>query len=401
MNVIQFKSAGNKNIAFCCVDNVNSYTSAWTRELVKNISDYTISNITSKGYDLFQGYDENSLLTHVADLGYNHAVVFSTGTEFINGQDFFEEIKKIVTDDYFVAGHVLDRDDAYYELHHQCYMISLYHYKELGNPTVGKQAFGTKHEQTTPCRSEENYHDNYTPTWIRSGNSLKSYNHKCHGWHILSIAFHNNLKVLPWNSAVRKSKKHSYPENQTEFLKHFEWIMARQNHCASTFVHTENTDHKITAGHTYTQILTPASGTNYKNLINTSNATTVIFYDYNTSALNYWREQVSNSDTIKYKFVQLDLLGPLDLSTILDTSNDSTFVNLSNIFCYEGTAAFASLEFRLHKENQVINHIRQLVPNAHIHFSLRAANGFVETTAEPVNLCSLHCPTWHTNGEWQ
>ena len=177
--------------------------------------------------------------------------------------------------------------------------------------------------------------------------------------------------------------------------------MARQNHCASTFVHTENTDHKITAGHTYTQILTPASGTNYKNLINTSNATTVIFYDYNTSALNYWREQVSNSDTIKYKFVQLDLLGPLDLSTILDTSNDSTFVNLSNIFCYEGTAAFASLEFRLHKENQVINHIRQLVPNAHIHFSLRAANGFVETTAEPISLRSLHCPTWHINGEWQ
>jgi len=402
MNVIHFKSQGNKKIAFCCVDNINTYTSGWTKELIKNISDYTISNVIGKGYDLFQGFDENALLTNTANLDYEYAVVFSTGTEFINGSNFFNAIDTLTNTDFFIAGHVLDRGDAYYELHHQCYFVNLKTYKELGYPLVGQQRLGDVHHQETPWRSTTNWHDDYTPKEVSAGHKMSQrYNHKCHGWYILKVAFENNLQVLVFNESIRNNKKHYYPENQNEFLKHSEWLIARQNYCASTFVHTENTDQTILAYQKFTQVLTPASGTNYKNLISDSEKSTVIFYDYNPSALDYWRSQVTDSDMVTYKFVQLDLLGPIDLSTVLDTSNNNTFINFSNIFCYEGTAAFASLQFRLYKENQLVDHIRELMPEAHVHFSARAASGFATMNGNRVELSDLQCPTWHMNGEWQ
>jgi hypothetical protein len=196
MSLIKFNSI-HKSIVFCFIDRTTEYTSAWTKEIIKNQSDYNINNLCLKGYSILQGYDENILLEE-ASKDYEHAVVFSTGTEFINGESFFDKIKEISNTDYFVVGHILDRKDAYYELHQQCYMINLSHYRELGFPHIGNQELGSTHRQMIPNRSLDNYHDDYTPVTVSGGYTVADYNHKCHGWNILSIAFRKNLKVLTW-----------------------------------------------------------------------------------------------------------------------------------------------------------------------------------------------------------
>ena len=97
MNIIRYK-AGSRSICFCFIDNTNKCSSAWSKELTKNQADFTISNIHSKGYDIYQSQHEDIVLREdlvlreVANLNYTHAVVFSTGTEFINGTKFFESI---------------------------------------------------------------------------------------------------------------------------------------------------------------------------------------------------------------------------------------------------------------------------------------------------------------------
>jgi hypothetical protein len=401
MNVIEFKST-NTQIAYCFVDNTHQYTSAWTRELIKNQSDYSISNLIAKKYSVYQGQSEDRLLNHVANLGYKTAVVFSTGTEFINGDSFFKQVVDISTTDFFIYGHILDRNEAYYELHHQCFVINLDKYRLLGCPEIGQQQLGLSHNKLAPIRSIENIHDNYTPVCVEIGTVETTYQHKLHGYNIISSGLAAGYKINAFTHEMRKNKKHYYPENQQEFLKHSEWIYTRQNYCATEFIHTENTETiKPLTG--IQQIYTPASGTHWLDIIDTSNPVTVVFYDYNEHALEYWKTHAPIISNVTYQYVKLDLLcQEIDLS-MLD-SDLPTFINLSNIFAYEGTTFLYSLEYRLTKENQTIEKIKECIPDAYINFCCRASTGFYNSalTGKHLNTVSieqLDKPTWHI-GDW-
>jgi hypothetical protein len=153
--------------------------------------------------------NEDTYLKSVASQSYDYAIVYRVGHEFIDKQLFVEEINK---DNFFIMGHILDREllNAYYELHTQCYIINLNTYKELGCPAIGQQSFHASHRQIQPTRSNENYHDDFTPWWVRPGHIEKQYEHKPHGWNILSIAFKHNLPVLVFNSVLRRAKKFNY-----------------------------------------------------------------------------------------------------------------------------------------------------------------------------------------------
>ncbi len=194
-NIIEYKST-NTEIVFCIVDNTSQIKSNWTTELVKNLSDFVLSNIVQKGYTVLQGVNEDALLASTS--AYKHAVVLSTGTEYTNGSAFFEAVEDAVTQDYFLQGHIPNRDTGYFELHNQCYIINLETYRSLGMPEIGKFSVYDSHTQVEPICSDEHIHDDYTPIWIKSGTVEKEYQHKWHGWNILSVAFENNLPDMEW-----------------------------------------------------------------------------------------------------------------------------------------------------------------------------------------------------------
>jgi len=393
MNVIEFKSQ-RKPLAFCFIDNTYQYQSSWSKELIKNLSDYSISNIFSKGYDIFQSQNPDTVLRHVAELNYSHAVVFSTGTEFINGRGFFNEIEKLTSLDFFLAGHILDRGDAYYELHHQCYIVNLKKYKEFNYPVIGQQELGSKHTQTVPYRDMNNIHDDYTPRWITHGSNIKhEYLHKCHGWNILSVALENQEIVLVFENNIRNNKKHYYPENQKEFLKNISWAHSRYDYCANEFVHTDHTDGPITVDYDFEQIITPASGCWFAEHINKDTPINIILYDYNDKALDYWKTNVPIFDNVTYEFVKINLLTD-NFNKLIKNQSKKTLFNISNILCYEGTAMFYSLEYRLHKE---IDIRLQIPDNWQVVGSEFSWTGFAETITDIKNLKK---PTWHMNGDW-
>jgi hypothetical protein len=395
MNVIEFKSQG-KSIVFCCIDHTHRYASAWTRELIKNLADYTISNITAKGYDILQSQNEESALSLAVARGYDYAVVFSTGTEFINGWDFFTEVETLTNNDFYIYGHILDRSEAYYELHDQCYLINLSKFKELGQPTIGQSALGIEHKQIAPTRSIENLHDNYTPQWISAGSQERTYKHKLHGWNIISKILEVGGTISAFSDSVRNSKKHYYPENQQEFLKHLSWAYARYNYCANEFVHTANSDTVRPLDNGYEQIITPASGEWFTDVIAKDKPVTVIYYDYNQKSLDYWQQHAPKIDNVTYEFIKIDLLGVYDVSMLVNKTRRKTLINLSNIFCYEGTAMFSSLEYRLHKEKEILSSIPE---EWTVLASLHSCYGFTNCS-KGVTISNLPKPTWHFGGDW-
>lgn len=152
--------------------------------------------------------DEDQCLRSVDD-SYEYAVVYREGHKFLDRERFLKELDN---KNFFIFGHILDREgiSGYYELHKQCYVIHIPTYKRLGCPAVGQQSFHDAHTQISPCRSDENYHDDYTPWWVQPGKIKRDYMHKAHGWNILSIAFENNLPVLVFNSTMRNAKEFNY-----------------------------------------------------------------------------------------------------------------------------------------------------------------------------------------------
>lgn len=358
-------------ITFCIIDDIDSYANSEIKNTIRNICDFTISNLYTKGYRSVIGKDEDYLLKNVDT---DYAVVMSPGTEYINGAAFFNELEKLITRDFFLAGHILDRTmhDAYYELHCQCYVINIKYYKSLGQPNVGTFEKYSPHTQIEPFRSKANWHDDYTPTVVTQGFQERTYKHKCHGWNLLRLAFDHSLPVLVFDEGIRYNKKHYYPESEKDYYKNVEYIQHKLDYCANEFVHTSNTEYMTSEiKKQYNQIVIPASGTHYLNLIENGR---VIFYDYNQRALNFWKKNILRKSDIEYVFVHTNLLEETSIIEYLN-SDLSTLVNLSNVFCYEGTAAKYSLRHRLLAQENLLHLLRTKVKNIDINFSLRADAG--------------------------
>lgn len=390
-------------VCFLLIDDTYLIKDNYVKELIKNVSDYTISNITDKGYDLFHGQHEDLLLNQLSDLDYTHCVVFTTGTEFINGEAFFETIENYIGNDFLIAGHILDRKEAYYELHKQCYIINLSLYKKYNKPIIGQEQLGTKHRKIKPWRSKDNIHDDYTPTWVNGGEDETDYNHKMHGHHILSTAFENDIPVLVFDNTIRQNKKYHYYDS----LEELTWLYFRQSYAQTTFVHHNSNEFPPKDfANKVTEVFTPASGDWWFDNLDIENKCNVVFYDYNQKSLDYWKQNCKTHPNVTYDFVLIDLLSmDLDLTHYLKSKNP--LINLSNIFCYEGTVAFANLKFRLHRENKLISHVIDKFPESYLYFCNRACSGFkdvqyfgVAKNFTTIELDSLKTPTYHQNGDW-
>ena len=60
--MVYFDSVNKKSdIIFICVDNTQLIQNDEHRTIIKNIADYSISNICSKGYDLINTLDVNQI----------------------------------------------------------------------------------------------------------------------------------------------------------------------------------------------------------------------------------------------------------------------------------------------------------------------------------------------------
>lgn len=408
MNVIKFNSYTQLSIVFCVVDNTNNISDGYVKELTKNQADFTISNFWTKGYTVYQGLDIDELLKE-ASADFKYACVVSTGTEIINGYKFFNSLQEELNDNFLIKGHLLDRGDAYYELHHQCFLVDLENYKKVGCPIIGYQELGKLHNQIKPVRAIENDHDTYTPLYIRQGEKLESYSHKCYGWNIISESLKHNFEVKRFSKNTLTNKKHFYPENLKDFYNHSTFLFARERFCSNDYIHYKNTEDKIKIDDTLTQIVTPASGSVYLNYIDKEAQVHVIVYDYNQKSLDYYKENAPKLKNVTYSFVRWDLLTEIiDLKKYLDPNSTYTLIDLSNIFCYEGTAIFANVRYRLTQENKLLLYIKDNFPNTYINFSGRSSTGFVNEINYPTkidniklyNIQDLKKPTWRFGADW-
>jgi hypothetical protein len=432
--------AGSSDIVYIFLDRIHTCQNTWTAELMKNLSDFVLSNVLDKGFNVIQGLDEDAMLKEAAK-DYTHAVVLSTGTEFINGDEFFHEVEKVVYGSYkfFLLGHIPDRDDGYYELHDQCYIINLTKYKELGMPVVGESAYYSQHFQIEPIRSVDNIHDDYTPVWVKPGHMLKEYKHKWHGWNIVSVALAAGELVEVFPEQFRNNKVYYYPNYEPAFIPKSTYLYGKNQVAAQTMFYPHNTEEivKIDFKGPIRQLVIQSSGLNWIDYLITygyTKDTVVRFVDYNLFALECMKEITDNWDgtnysvfvkqyvesrasflgkdgtswlaaqgklydpdipewtlikeTVTFEFRHEDLVlnKGLDVSTWVD-SVPNTIIHLSHIFNYDPIAPFVPLKHRVYSERLLLDKLKKHIPDANIIMVNRVSD-------------NTHRPTWRMNGDW-
>lgn len=447
----QFDAKNKKhNIVFIVDTNFHKIHNLSAKELIQNIVEFQIGNLNAHGYDVLISISSDTTLSKTADK-YDYAVVFNPDTEFQGGA-FFKHLQKLIEQDFYIAGHILDRKEGYYELHPQCYVINLKKHKELEMPSIGEMQRDAEHFTSEPIRSEENFHDDYTPLWVKPGTELKTYKHKWHGWNIIRVALDNKENIIVFDEDIRSSKKCYYAEHETDFSENSKLIYKKYNQSANRLFYPINTEELQTvhiAG-PIKQLITPASGFNWLKYLDKygyDESTEVIFYDYNPNALFYMEETIKKfdggdyqkflkktnrhktpdwlntkleiaehfesishllhiKDKVKFKFEECDLLNEF---TLKPKNERNVIFNVSNIFAYEPTAPLIPTKERVYKQNQLIKLLKEKYDKIQLIVSQHAWSGFVEYDVDAgpvekfyeVDIDTLKAPMWRFGNSWK
>lgn len=164
--------------------------------------------------------DVDQLMLKASSLGYQWILVQSYGHLTLRPRFFELLFDYIDNNEFFLLGHILDYKESYFELHHQCFLVNLellrqFHFPPYGTPINDPQSL------LVTDRSEENFHDEYTPHWIEGHRSgFRKWRIPRHeGWNLINSSIEHGYKVHNFTHEMRSFKTFLYP---TAFTNNFE-----------------------------------------------------------------------------------------------------------------------------------------------------------------------------------
>ncbi|CAB4126012.1 hypothetical protein UFOVP181_226 [uncultured Caudovirales phage] len=162
------------------------------------------------------GDEIHNILQEALDAGYDYCVMQAAGCQIKNLSFHYDILEFIKDNDFGVAGHPLWKTDGrWLELHHQFFIVNLKAWKDVGCPEYG---IWERDERMLPVieRSEENFHDDYTPLWVKATGKHAMQPGACQGWKLMSAMFDGGYTVSTLSEKMRLSKFYIYPDHEPE-----------------------------------------------------------------------------------------------------------------------------------------------------------------------------------------
>lgn len=448
-----------KSILICIHDILDDCISDWSREIAKNLSDYMIQRFLKRGYDVHIGKDEDELLKSGLTY-YTHAVIIAAGTSFKLSDRLIDAIERKCTEDFYIAGHVLDRKEKYFELHHQFFIINLEQHQILSCPTLGKES-NVLHSKIEPISITN---DDYISQELIMGNNETDYRGTMHGWNILTVALRNNKRVIDLGNDIRNNKKYFYYEYDHVFLRESTELFYNQymfNNMVVPF-NSDSLNTDLEFNGPVEQYITLGTGINWVenlHLIGFTKNTEVIFtdinplvlqfmkimisewdgkdyidfylkqqsllptflpYDYDNYILNArqqwksflarvpdWEQKWNNIRNLKFKFVSIDFMSDYNFDWF--QSNKNTLFNVSDMFDHVPSIFIQSMKYRIAAENRFLNRLKDKDKNIFLLWTSRSAEAFLPIIQKPkfqkvseidlIDIEKILRPYWHNN-DW-
>lgn len=250
--------------------------------------------------------------------------------------DFYQELERFLASppsSFLIMGHILDRKDQYFEIHNQCFLINLDLYRKLGQPAFGLEQPGTLPSISTrlpkPIRSPDNFHDDYTPPWLKpDGTNEAEYSNLKDGHGIIAASLRAGLNVQGFPSQLRDKKHFLYPEastseferclrdpslapnqemnqGQRRFLSGMRqnWFACRSSIFLFNTDDIRNTQRVIPSGKNLDALYSVASGFRPLKLLEMNgfrSSTRVVYFDYSQAALDFRKELHEQFDGLNF-----------------------------------------------------------------------------------------------------
>ena len=463
MSVQLFNISHQSKIVYCITDYTKSYHSGYAKETAKNLSDYMISKITRHGRDILIGDDVQELVNTACDHNYTHAVVLAIGTSPRLSDRLYSAIDEKCQEDFLLAGHILDRGDRYYEIHRQFFILNLQQYKDIGCPFFGEEEH-VEHTKIEPIRSKEVVNnDSEIPVYVTKGTVSKTYNEKCFGWNLFTVAVDQNKTLTDVGDKIRNNKKYFYYEHEHVFLREVAELY-RYSHFCNNFFAPWNSDKlrdDVELENDLEHYITVGTGLNWVyniNKVGFNETTKVTFTDNSFSTLRFmqtlvnewdgadypsfyaqhhdlipnkphitvdevmpelyiwWEQFKSHFDNwivlwnqikqLQFEYQLIDYTANWDLSWIDPKLN--TLINLSDLYNHIPYIPFTPLKYRVARENKLIEEINKINPEFYLCLTSRVGNAFTDFEelyfgkAREYHLWDINkfnAPLWHGN-EW-
>jgi hypothetical protein len=179
----------------------------------KNITEYWVQEISNFDLKTYCDKSVDNILKWAAINSLNYLLVIAVGNNLSKKYNFIQELPEFLekNKNFSIIGHILDKGDRYYELHHQAFLVNVKWWRNAGMPKVGEEN-STVWSTVEPTRSQENWHDGYTPHWISAGTNQRTYTGKRFGWNIIETALKTSDKIYSFDEKQRESKYYLYPE---------------------------------------------------------------------------------------------------------------------------------------------------------------------------------------------
>lgn len=433
---MDYRIKKNKRIVYCILDNINNQYSESSKETAKNISDYFLSKTIKNGYDIIIDDTTDKLLRRAAsDNFYSHAVVVITGTHLGLSDRLFKHVEEKCKEQFTLAGHVLDRGDAYYEIHNQFFIMNLEEFRKLGSPKMGDVDWNKTHIKVEPIRSKECVaNDAEIPVWIKQGNTPKTYTQQRHGWNFIDIGLKNNAVFCDVGADIRNNKRYLYYEYDHVYLRQVPDLFNYTLIC-NTMVTPWNSDHLpegLVTNKALDHYVTTGTGLNWiYNILNLGyhNKTKITFTDISYVVLSFmkslieewdgtdyatfymsqikfvpdsyqydlhkheqrirdwWQEFEKNFDDfqsvwseirqLNFDYKLLDFFAPNTYNFI--RPGEETFINVSDVFNHLPYINTATVKYRVARENNLINTLKNIDENIWLYIPARLGNIFTDS----------------------
>ena len=425
---MDYRIRKENKIVYCVLDNIENQYSESSKETAKNISDYFLSKAAQRNYDILIDNDTDKLIERASsDRFYTHAVVVITGTHLGLSDRLFQHIEEKCTEHFTLAGHILDRSEAYYEIHNQFFILNLEEFRRIGSPKMGDVDWNKEHTKIEPIRSTECVHgDSEIPVWIKQGIHEKKYTQQRHGWNFVDVGLKNSATFCDVGDDIRNSKNYLYYEYDHVYYKHVPTLFQYQLIC-NTFVAPWNSDslpNALDCENPVDHYITTGTGLNWLyNLtrLGYHEGTCVTFTDVSDAVLSFmkllveewdgtdyakfyvdnikfipesydvdlveleqrirnWWETFGNKfgnfrvlwesiRKLNFNFKLIDFFAPNEYNFIIPGQN--TFVNVSDAFNHVPYINTANVKFRVARENNLINTLKSIDENIWLHIPSR------------------------------
>lgn len=275
-------------------------------------------------------YFDNIDLAMNGSYEYDIVIIQSVGN-FIKVNSFFRYLDEYIKSnpEFFLIAFTLDwqseKGHGWIECHHQMMVVNVNSWKKLSCPRFGEWETA-EDELPIYTRSNENFHDNYTPFWIKGEPGTIKMVRTGQGWNFLKTALAAGYRIDNFTEEMRNCRLFTYPEHESQTLydafikKDFtlvtnpnqkKWL--RQLFYKGSQIWIFNSEFyyfniDLTKVDLY---IGPAAGFKYLDFLKYNLEGKFIIYDFNQQSLN-WIEQLKNEwngeDFYKYLLSQSDEL---------------------------------------------------------------------------------------------